>query len=341
MDRRRACRLAVTCLAVALAAVGSASAAREGGMNEVRVHSPALEGNFLGDSPDRAIRVYLPPGYDADAGRRYPVLYLLHGYPGERGGRWEFVEQIADTLTARQEIEPMIIVAPHSGAGCLYANSPVTGNWADFIVRDLTAYVDSTYRTFARPESRGIAGHSMGGSGAMALAMTHPDVYGAVYSASGGLGRVNRSRIVNSDAWPALMRMTRFPRPEEFASQFEFVRAAIWSPNPDRPPLFVDFPVEVSGGEVRPVESVLDRWDEQRPLGMLERYGANLVRLRGVRFDIGDRDWGLDDNRVFSKALSDMGVLHVYEEYDGDHANRLVERTGTHLLPFFSDVLAR
>jgi S-formylglutathione hydrolase FrmB len=71
--------------------------------------------------------------------------------------------------------------------GSFYVNSSVTGDWEDFIAQDVVGYVDSNFRTLAQSESRGITGHSMGGFGALNIAMHRPDVFGAVYSMSPGL----------------------------------------------------------------------------------------------------------------------------------------------------------
>ena len=67
--------------------------------------------------------------------------------------------------------------------GCSwYVNSPVTGNWEDFMVRELVPYVDANFRTLANRDSRGIAGDFMGGYGAIRFGMTHPEVFGTVYA---------------------------------------------------------------------------------------------------------------------------------------------------------------
>ena len=81
----------------------------------------------------------------------------------------------------------MIIVLPstyNKYAGSWYTNSTLTGNWKDFITLDLVDYIDNNYRTIASVGSRGIAGHSMGGYGALKLAMSHPDIYSAVFGLS-------------------------------------------------------------------------------------------------------------------------------------------------------------
>src|SRR5438067_12746368 len=88
---------------------------------------------------------------------------------------------------AEGAIAPMIIVIPNGQdayLGSFYVNSVTAGNWEDYIARDVVAYVDSHYRTVAGAEGRGIAGHSMGGFGALNLGLKHPDVFAAVYAES-------------------------------------------------------------------------------------------------------------------------------------------------------------
>ena len=80
-------------------------------------------------------------------------------------------------------VQPMIVVLPNGAnkyRGSFYANSITMGNWEDFIVRDVVGYVDGHYRTLASPAHRGIAGHSMGGYGALTLGFRHPDVFSVI-----------------------------------------------------------------------------------------------------------------------------------------------------------------
>ena len=145
---------------------------------EVHIPAPSLAGNLLGDMERQAAFVYLPLGYEEEADLHYPVLYLLHGvldspevwiepvYDGMT------IQATMDSLIAAGEIGPAIVVMPNGRnayGGSYYANSPVSGNWADFIARDLVAHVDATYRTIPARESRAILGHSMGGLGAIRL----------------------------------------------------------------------------------------------------------------------------------------------------------------------------
>ena len=81
----------------------------------------------------------------------------------------------------------MIIVFPDAFTkydGAMYSNSPTTGDWETFITKDLVNYIDSHYRSIPTRESRGLAGHSMGGYGAWRIGMKHPEVYTAIYPMS-------------------------------------------------------------------------------------------------------------------------------------------------------------
>ncbi len=138
--------------------------------------------------------VYLPPSYATPQGyaKRYPTLYLLHGSPGKdsdwfTGGS---ADQSADTLIALGKIPELILILP-DGNG----RPGQTGEWGNsydqrqkietYIATDLVHYVDAKYRTIADAAHRGIAGLSMGGFGAMNIAVHHPDIFGYVSSIGG------------------------------------------------------------------------------------------------------------------------------------------------------------
>ncbi|HMC00748.1 MAG TPA: alpha/beta hydrolase-fold protein, partial [Flavobacteriaceae bacterium] len=167
------------------------SQAQEGKIITINIHAISLEKNLVGDSPDRNVSIYLPPSYDEDTNKRYPVLYLLHGFSGEKTGannwEWAFNATDVDKLITFGIVRPMIIVMPdacNQFGGSMYTNSITTGYWEDFITNDLIDFVDSNYRSIPNRESRGIAGHSMGGYGAIKIAMKHPDIFRSVYGTS-------------------------------------------------------------------------------------------------------------------------------------------------------------
>ncbi|HEX8825637.1 MAG TPA: alpha/beta fold hydrolase, partial [Archangium sp.] len=201
-----------------------------------KVHGRALEGNALGDPADQDVHVYLPPGYASSTERRYPVLYLLHGFNGSP-------EMWTSSL---QEVKELIVVMPNGAnrlGGSFYLDSAVTGGWEDFIVREVVGYVDANYRTLAQPASRGIAGHSMGGYGALRLGMRHPDVFGAVYAMAPCCLALEEDLGPDNPAWGRLATFKDRAQLEAAARQGEFyplllsALAAAVSPNPHHPPL--------------------------------------------------------------------------------------------------------
>ncbi len=150
--------------------------------------SPALKGQ------KKPFLVYLPPSYATPQGqtKRYPVLYLLHGSPGSdkdwfSGGK---ADQSADTLIAQGKIPELIMILPdgnsRSGRPGEWGNSfDQQENIETYVASDLVKYVDAKYRTIAQPADRGIGGNSMGGFGAINIAIHHPDVFGFAISLGG------------------------------------------------------------------------------------------------------------------------------------------------------------
>jgi enterochelin esterase-like enzyme len=125
-------------------------------------------------------RVYLPPGYHtpARAAQRYQTIYLLHGMGG-RYDEWSGygLEEVANQLLRSGEFSHSIVVMPQGGLG--YWMNQVGGvAWADYVARDLVPHIDAVYRTIAAREARAVGGLSMGGHGAIQLALNYPDLFG-------------------------------------------------------------------------------------------------------------------------------------------------------------------
>lgn len=138
-----------------------------------------------------AFNIILPHGY-AGSGKRYPVLYLLHGVDG---GENRYMEWVTHTHVVRDAAQyDEIIVMPEADRSW-YTNSRTNSKlaWEDYLVLDLIPYVDSHYRTVPSRSGRAIAGMSMGGYGAMKLALKHPQLFSAVASLSGALSHAHWS----------------------------------------------------------------------------------------------------------------------------------------------------
>ena len=154
-------------------------------VEQIKVHGKALEGNLEGDAVDRDVFVFLPPSYQKDKHRRYPVVYALHGY-SIGAEQWTHEIHVPQTIEGAfaQGAKEMIVVLPDSKTvhnGSMYSSSVTTGDFEQFVAHDLVAYVDAHYRTIPNRLSRGLVGHSMGGYGAARIGMKHADVFGSLY----------------------------------------------------------------------------------------------------------------------------------------------------------------
>jgi S-formylglutathione hydrolase FrmB len=231
--------------------------------------SDALTGNVMGNFPVREIIVYTPPGYDThDYRTRYPVLYLLHDFGGDHTyyrGLYGLAQTMDDLINSG-EIQPMIVVMPDASndlGGGFYTNSPDTlsgypgqsfsGLYQDFICNEVVDSIDVAYKSIPLREFRGVAGHSMGGYGAVKMAMTRNDLFGSAASMSGPLafnaefgdvedyrGMVslfplvfleNGAAIGDEGAYYSIM-----PGQGKIVTNMIFAMAAAFSPhNPDNP----------------------------------------------------------------------------------------------------------
>ncbi len=234
---------------------GLAAIAQEGRIVRETMHAPSLEGNLFNDSANRQVTIYLPPGYDDGNNLAYPVVYLLHGYTGTHelwmgkgyAGGGNILNSMKSWLKNEKVME-MILVMPNSYnslQGGMYINSVTTGGWGDYIAKDLVEYIDSNYRTLPQRESRAVIGHSSGGYGGMTIGLDYPDVFGCMGSMAGLLDMEQRPAGLS---W-AYAQGAKFENLLDFDSQIFNVKVAImisavFSPNPDRPPFYADFPWE-------------------------------------------------------------------------------------------------
>src|SRR5919202_3904018 len=187
---------------------------RDGHRLLVRVQPGIVREDLSSPSPALGGRpepydLYLPPGYDTPANRprRYPVLYLLHGAPGQPGD-WihgMHVQVLEDQGMASGMLPPMIIVMPEGNGGVWrdsqYVNTVGGFRAEDLIAHDVVRYIDAHYRTLADRQARAIAGISEGGYGAMNLGLKHVDEFGTIVSISGYFTADPAEVFAGNDPW--------------------------------------------------------------------------------------------------------------------------------------------
>jgi len=365
---------------------------KQGTVEHIKVHGKSLEGNLEKDSPDRDVFVYLPPDYATNATKRYPVVYMLHGY-GLTAERWMPFTKMAeasDKNIAAGTMKGMILVNPDAYTiynGSMYSSSVTIGDWESFIADDLVSYVDSHYRTIANRDSRGLGGHSMGGYGTIRIGMKRPDVFSSMYimsaccllnnprppaaAAQGARGATPAAAAtpttpttpagtpataptappVPTNATATLAAGQRGAPPSGAAAapgagnrgggrggftNTASAEAAAWSANPNNAPKFFDEPVK--DGQLQPL--IVAKWLANSPLAMIDQYVTNLKKYKAIAGEVGLQDTLKASNVQLDQMMSDLGLAHTFETYEGDHTNRVPLRIETRVLPFFSNNLS-
>lgn len=302
--------------------------------------STVLAGNPLGDSAMRRLPVLLPPGYDADPARRYPVIYGLTGFTGRgtmllNDTAWQpnFQERVDRLYVAG--MPPVIFVLPDCFTrygGSQYLNSEATGRYEDYVTAELVPYIDGRYRTRAAPEGRGVFGKSSGGYGALIMGMRHPDLFGALACHSGDCFfdlcyRPDFPKVANAlnraggvDAWFRAFEAKPTKASEDFDVMEVLAMSACYSPNLAEP-LGIDLPFDLYTCQLR--ADIWARWLAWDPIFMLDRYADALTGLRLIYIDAGTRDeYNLHYGaRVLVARLRERGIACEHAEFDDGHMN--------------------
>jgi enterochelin esterase-like enzyme len=310
-------------------------------LEHIKIHGASLEGSLEGDSADRDVFVFLPPSYEKEKSRRYPVVYALHGF-------WIGAEQWTHEIHVPQTIEgafaqgakEMIVVLPDSKTlhnGSMYSSSVTTGDFERFISHDLVSYIDAHYRTKPDRQSRGLAGHSMGGYGATRIGIKHPDVFGVLYIMSPCCLSARLGNPPNAEMAKAL-EAVKTPADSAtlpFFARAQLASAAAWSPDPKNPPLYLDLPTK----DGVPQDEVLAKWAANAPLAFMDQYVDSIRQYRAIAIDVGDQDGLRTDTAKLHEALDKYGIANSFEVYAGTHTSKVADRFQNHVLPFFSQHL--
>ena len=307
-------------------------------VEHIKIHGAFLEGNLEGDAVDRDVFVFLPPDYNKDKHRRYPVVYALHGY-SIGAEQWTHEIHVPQTIEGAfaQGAKQMIVVLPDSKTvhnGSMYSSSVTTGDFENFIAHDVVSYIDAHYRTLPNRLSRGLVGHSMGGYGAARIGMKHADVFGSLYIMSPCCLAPRPAGPVNPELEKTLEAVKT---PEDSAKLPFFARAmlasaAAWSPDPKNPPLYLDLPFKDGVAQA----DVLAKWTANAPLAFIDQYIGNLRLYRAISIDVGDEDGLRSDTEKLHGVLDKYGIANSFEVYHGTHTSAVADRFQNHVLPFFS-----
>jgi enterochelin esterase-like enzyme len=233
---------------------------------------------------DVAYAVYLPPDYEAST-RRYPVVYLLHGYTDDESGWIQFgeIDLAADRAIAGREIPPMIIVMPDGGVTFYINDAGGKVRYEDMFVRELIPHIDKTFRTRADREFRGVAGLSMGGWGTLVYTLRHPDLFAAGAAFSAAVWSDEDVAGMEQKSWDRLLG-----------------------------PLF--------GAAGRAGEERLTaHFREVSPLDLAGSLPEDSLKKVRYYIDCGDDDFLIKGNCALHLLLADRKIPHEFRVRDGGH----------------------
>lgn len=312
--------------------------------------SNILRNTRTGVDINRSVKIYLPPGYERSE-KSYAVVYYFHSINSSAQKVFESgaVQTLLDRAFAANIVGEFILVAADYGSattGIWYENSAVTGRWLDFTVDELVPFIDAHFRTIKNRDSRGLAGDFVGGRGALVLSMLYPDVFSVVYAMHPVATGTGPTPMVSKVDWKKIHAAKSFNELSEgFARPYVSIMQA-FLPNPDRPPFYCDFMVEMENGEPKlNVANYAKLKDDFLLDQKLKERAGNLRKMRGIGFDWARYDSNYDHvlaNQQFTLKLDELGVEHEAEEYRGDPWNNNFTDHGrfyTRALPFFSRYL--
>jgi enterochelin esterase-like enzyme len=316
--------------------------AQQGRLIHTTFHASSLEDNLLDDSPDREVLVYLPPGYDRNNDKRFPVAYVLHGWVANSSGLKENCFVVHDIFSAMDawvqegRVKDVILVLPDSFnrvGGSWYTNSNTAGGWADYIARDLVEFMDGTFRTIANREGRAILGHSMGGYGALKIGMTNPEVFSCIglLSAPIDFGELHLketdlmyARVSKLGSWHEFDAL-------DWNTQMYLARCTAFIPNPKKAPFYCGFPY--GEGRVKDKKAA-KKFIKHDGFKLVDEYRDSLENASTIYIECGVNEANINETRELHDKLQSYGIEHTYVENRGSHFSGIVSGSGNALEAF-------
>jgi S-formylglutathione hydrolase FrmB len=292
------------------------------GMETVDFYSPAVDRRMKFD-------IVLPEDY-YQSEKSYPVIYLLHGYM-QNYTVWG--RNLAAAFYARN-LNDLILVLPDGGNSWFinYASSEAgqKNNWEDHIIEDIIGFVDDSFRTEAKREGRAIAGLSMGGFGAFAMALRHPELFVSMGSTSGALSHARTAAA----AIRAGIDRSRGPRNEEtearIAEADEFISGIIdipgFSTQQERTPEGLDF-------------ETAEQAEAYDPFTII--YNVPRSQMPHIYMDSGTEDGLVMEARELAIVLMVNNVPFDYMQTRGQHNSEYWRRSIGHMMSIQNEVMQR
>jgi hypothetical protein len=297
----------------------------------ISIHAPSLKSSIAVVDTIQKAKVLLPPYYKNDSSKHYPVVYFIHGFSASYQTDYGIFRAAYDGMVAGN-IEAFIIVTVNSECslgGTFSVNSPVTGNWENHLTKEVIDYMDANYRTIPEKKSRGIAGFSMGGFGALYLGLRHADIYNLVYAISPGVLK-NEDFRGAYNIWLA------------DGGSFISAYGAAFSPNLELSYPYAEKPI--FNGTVED-NLIIENW--KNGFGNFDikvsEYLAGNNRLKQIGLDYGLAEYynWIPKGCIYLAGIFDSKGI-PYEKHprpNGAHEVN-IEQVKTYMLPFFSKNLS-
>lgn len=225
--------------------------------------------------------IYLPPDYETSQ-RSYPVVYLLHGFSDDETGWIQYGEAnlIADQGIKNGDFPPCILVMPDAKATWYCNKYDGSDKWEDMFVTEFIPFVEKSVRARGKKEFRAVIGLSMGGNGALFLAMRHPELFSSCIAFSAAM--FTDAEIANLDSYNVYFK-------------------------------------DLFGANLTGVSRVNDQWKSYSPLHIVDTGNLDNLKSVKYYIDCGDDDFLYKGNSSLHDKMRDKWIPHEFRVRDGAH----------------------
>jgi len=278
----------------------------------------------------KMVDIYFPPGYDENPDTYYSVIYYLHGWFGDQNEMNGMIGMM-ESLINNGTIEPVIMVgadnSPGPFEGSMYMNSIIWGNYEDYMINDLTNWVESSFRAYPSRDHRAVLGFSMGGYGTFRFGIMHKDKFRVLAAAASQI--LNLTEVVLDSTRLHVLQQNQ-PGPPFFydydnsgsgsTTQFMFLVFGAFAPNLNTPqtyinPPIVEFPLDENGDYI---DTILMKARNNSIDHLIHQlYPGDSV---GIFFGCGSADASIYPCHIaFKDSLELLGLPYEFYDHNGGH----------------------